>query len=328
MNKIKLIMKKPIKFSFSFLTLTVLFLIGMTSCGNSGLVPVVKTVSLTSVTATSVSCRGNVTSDGGSTIKTRGVCWGTKPNPTTSNSKTTSSVGTGEYVCLLSGLITDTKYYVRAYATNSSGTSYGEEQSFTTLLADVDGNIYKTVTIGTQVWMAENLRTTKYRNGNLISKITDPTAWASQTTGAYCSYDNSTSNYTTYGYLYNWYAATDARFIAPTGWHIPTQAEWTTLMNYLGGASVAGPVLMDTGNSYWTGSYTGATNTSGFTALPGGCLFAPTGSSYGFNNITTWGVWWSTLDSNTNNTLLISNGVASLNTLSKNSGCSVRCIRD
>jgi len=321
-------MKTTIKFIIPSFTLTVFLLIGITSCGNSGLIPTVKTVSLTSVTATTVSCRGNVTSDGGSTMKARGVCWSTKPNPTTGDSKTTSTVGTGEYVCLLSGLTTDTKYYVRAYATNKGGTAYGEEQSFTTLLADIDGNIYNTVTIGTQKWMAENLRTSRYRNGNLITNVISPSDWATKTTGVFSSYGNNTSNLSTYGYLYNWYAVTDTRYIAPTGWHIPTVTEWNTMIAYLGGMSVAGPLLMETGNTHWTGNFAAGTNTSGFTALPGGYIYAPTGAEVGFNNISTLGMWWSTLDASTNNTISISNGVVSLSSLSKTNGCSVRCVKD
>ena len=94
---------------------------------------------------------------------------------------------------------------------------------------DIDGNVYHTVTIGTQVWMVENLKVTKYRDGTPIPNKTDATEWGSLTTGAYCDYDNTVSNSTIYGKLYNWYAVNDWRNIAPTGWHVPTDAEWTTL---------------------------------------------------------------------------------------------------
>ncbi len=147
-----------------------------------------------------------------------------------------------------------------------------------TLLAqtvtDIDGNVYHTVTIGTQVWMVENLKTTKYRNGDVIKNITDNTAWYGSwygsNAGAWCYYDNNSYNGTIYGKLYNWYAVDDSRKIAPSGWHVPTDAEWTTLTTYLGGVSIAGGKLKETGLTHWAGPNTGATNETGFTALPGG----------------------------------------------------------
>ena len=139
-------------------------------------------------------------------------------------------------------------------------------------MTDQDDNVYKTITIGTQTWMAENLRTTKYRDGSSIPNVTDNTAWTNKTTGAYCNYNNTKSADTiaTYGRLYNWYAATDSRNIAPTGWHLPTETEWRTLIYYLGGFSVAGGKMKETGTTHWKTPNTGATNESGFTALPTG----------------------------------------------------------
>ena len=139
-------------------------------------------------------------------------------------------------------------------------------------MTDQDGNVYKTITIGTQTWMAENLRTTKYRDGTAIPNVTDNTAWTNLTAGAYCNFNNTTSADTiaTYGRLYNWYAATDSRNIAPTGWHLPTETEWRTLIYYLGGFSVAGGKMKETGTTHWNTPNTGATNESGFSALPTG----------------------------------------------------------
>lgn len=139
-------------------------------------------------------------------------------------------------------------------------------------MTDQDGNMYKTVTIGTQTWMAENLRTSKYQDGTAIPNVIDNTAWIALTTGAYCNYNNteSTDTIATYGRLYNWYAATDSRNIAPVGWHVPTDAEWTTLTTYLGGVTVAGSKMKETGTTHWISPNTGATNESGFTALPSG----------------------------------------------------------
>ena len=125
------------------------------------------------------------------------------------------------------------------------------------------------VTIGTQIWTNKDLDVTTYRNGDVIPQVTDPTAWAGLTTGAWCYYNNDAANGAIYGKLYNWYAVNDPRGLAPQGWHVPTETEWTTLINYLGGASVAGGKMKDIGTTFWGSSNTG-TNSSGFSALPGG----------------------------------------------------------
>lgn len=293
-------MSKPTKFRIPFLVLTGFLLIVAPSCVNTALLPVVETNKLTAVSTNSVTCWGNVPVDAGATITARGACWSTSPNPTTSNSKSTATAGTGQFSTSVTGLIMGTKYYIRCYATNSTGTAYGSQLSFTTLLDDINDNIYNTVTIGSQVWMAENLKASKYRNGNFITKVTNPVSWKNLTSGAYCSYTNSTTDSIKYGNLYNWYAVHDIRFLAPTGWHIPTQAEWTTLMNYLGGATVAGDKLKETGNSDWTGNYVLATNSSSFTALPGGFISIEN-NTYGFYNIGTDGKWWSSTEIDANN---------------------------
>jgi len=139
-------------------------------------------------------------------------------------------------------------------------------------MTDQEGNIYKTITIGTQTWMAENLRTTKYRNGDSIPNITDNYAWPRLTSGAYCNYQhrNNPDSIATYGRLYNAYAASDIRNIAPEGWHVPTDEEFTVLTTFLGGGSVAGGKMKETGTSHWIIQNEGATNESGFTALPAG----------------------------------------------------------
>jgi uncharacterized protein (TIGR02145 family) len=165
-------------------------------------------------------------------------------------------------------------------------------------MTDQDSNVYKTITIGTQTWMAENLRTTKYRDGSAIPNITDKTAWGNLSTGAYCNYNNTESADTiaTYGWLYNWYAATDSRNIAPAGWHIPTDAEWTTLTTYLGGDSVAGGKMKEIGTTHWITPNEGATNESGFTALPSGVRL---GYIYGtFGSIGYYGIYMSSTFNN------------------------------
>jgi uncharacterized protein (TIGR02145 family) len=142
-------------------------------------------------------------------------------------------------------------------------------------MTDQDGNVYKTVTIGTQTWMAENLRTTKYRDGTAIPNVTDFTAWYNSTTGAYCTYNNTTrlDSIATFGILYNGYAVIDSRNIAPAGWHVPGEAEWKTLTTYLGSSdSVAAGKMMEAGTKHWISPNTGATNESGFSATPAGIL--------------------------------------------------------
>ena len=133
-------------------------------------------------------------------------------------------------------------------------------------ITDIDGNTYKTVTIGTQTWMAENLKVTKYNDGIAIPNVTDNTAWRELTTGALCDYGNTPSNSETYGKLYNWHAVNTGK-LCPTGWHVPSDAEWTELTDYLGGTSVAGDKLKETGSTHWSNLRTGATNETGFTAL-------------------------------------------------------------
>jgi uncharacterized protein (TIGR02145 family) len=224
-----------------------------------------------SITASS---GGNITDNGGSTVTASGVVWGTSPNPTISNSKTTDGSGTGSFVSNLTALSPSTTYYVRAYATNSTGTAYGNEQTFTTTatsptVTDIDGNTYNTVQIGNQVWMSENLKTSRYRNGGSIPYVVGNADWQALTTGAWSNYAHDAANDPVYGKLYNWYT-TLGDTLCPTGWGVPTDDEWTTLTTYLGGESVAGGKMKSIGTAYWNSPNTGATNESGFSALPGG----------------------------------------------------------
>jgi uncharacterized protein (TIGR02145 family) len=195
-------------------------------------------------------------------------------------------------------------------------------------VTDIDGNNYKTVKIGNQWWMAENLKTTKYRDGTSIPNVTDNVVWANLTTGAYCNYDNTASNSTTYGRLYNWYAATDVHNIAPSGWHIPADSEWTTLSNFLGGEDVAGGKLKETGTTHWNSPNTGATNETGFTALPGG-LRHYNGT---FEAIIGGGYWWSATEENNNFAWCRDMGwpTSSLGIGGnfKSEGFSLRCLKD
>ena len=137
-------------------------------------------------------------------------------------------------------------------------------------LTDIDGNVYQIVKIGNQWWMAENLKVTHYRNGDAIPNVTANSAWASLSAGAFCNYNNDVNQVAIYGRLYNWYTVVDSRKLAPDGWHVPDDGDWQTLIDYLGGSSVAGSKMKEAGTAHWNSPNTGATNESGFAALPGG----------------------------------------------------------
>ena len=183
---------------------------------------------------------------------------------------------------------------------------------------------YPSVLIGAQYWMEKNLEVTTYRNGDPIPYVTDATAWAALTTGAWCYYNNDPSN----GKLYNWYAVNDPRGLAPTGWHVPTDVEWTTLSTTLGGDAVAGGKMKVAGTTRWTAPNTGADNSSGFAGLPGGLR----GSLGTFASVGSSGDWWSSTEDNTTlawfRYLLYYNGSISRATNDKQAGYSVRCLRD
>jgi len=151
-----------------------------------------------------------------------------------------------------------------------TGSSANRPDYETELVQDKDGNRYHAIAIGKQVWLAENLKATHYRNGDPIPEVLDANSWRKLTKGAFCNYDNENSNAVVYGRLYNWHAVTDSRNICPPGWHVPTDADWQQLINYLGGEPVAGGKMKESAPGHWLIPNTGATNVSGFTALPGG----------------------------------------------------------
>jgi len=196
-------------------------------------------------------------------------------------------------------------------------------------ITDIDGNTYNSVTIGSQIWMVENLKTTKYRNGDAIPNITVNTAWVNLTTGAYCDYNNNPSYSATYGRLYNWHAINDSRKIAPPGWHVATDTDLSALTAYLGGISIAGGKLKETGTVHWGNPNTGATNEAGFTALPGGYR-SNNGTFLGINAI---GSWWSSSESSASDAWALgifadAVGVDRGGYYTKNIGFSIRCIKD
>ena len=198
----------------------------------------------------------------------------------------------------------------------------------TTTVTDIDGNTYRAVKIGDQWWMAENLKVTHYRNGDPIPNVTNNTQWSGLTTGAYCNYDNDPNNANTYGILYNWYAVNDSRDIAPEGWHVPSEAEWQTLVNYLGGSGVAGGKMKEIGTTHWKRPNEGATNVSGFAALPGGYRY----SDGNFGKLGSSAYFWSSSRYNSSNAwgrvLYYGSAYVSRYSSNKQYGFSVRLVRD
>jgi len=208
------------------------------------------------------------------------------------------------------------------------------------ILTDIDGNTYKTIVIGDQCWMAENLEVTHYRNGDNIPRVTDPDTWRYLTTGARCEYDDNPAFVPVYGRLYNWYAMIDTRNIAPEGWHVPSDAEWKQLEMYLGMSQEEadqeggyrgtdeGGRLKDAGFLYWYSPNTGATNETGFTGLPGG--YRSNGGSYA--TLYSSGLFWTSTEALSISAwfrhLYYKSAGVSRDDLNKECGFSVRCVKD
>ncbi len=298
--------------------------------------PTVDTDTASSVTSSAATLNAIITATGSAAVSATGFKYATNSaltTPTDVPGSGTSSPFTGS----LTGLSPGTQYWAVGYATNSVGTSYGDTITFTTNVpfacgtstVTYDGHPYTTVLIGTQCWFKENLRNDNYRDGTAIPGNLTAGAWSTTTSGAQAVYDqggaNETSNLTTYGRLYNWYAVTNAAGLCPTGWDVPTDAEWTVLETHLGAG--AGDQLKATSPT-WDG-----TNSSGFSALPGGFRSRIDGS---FDNFGNNGYWWSSSPAGS----LLSGSLAWYRDLSPGGsevnrdndfvrgGFSVRCVRD
>jgi len=325
--------------------------------------PIVTTDAPSDIRLWTATAGGNVASTGGGNVTIKGVCWSTSHNPTLDDSYTVDGVGTGTFTSALIGLTAGTTYYVRAYAVNFAGTGYGEEVSFTTLtvpagdaqpcsgaatVTDYDNNVYNTVKIGNQCWMRENLRSTHYTDGTPIplGSIT------STTTGYRYNPNNNSSIVATHGYLYNWAAVMNGdnssssnpsgvQGICPTGWHVPSYAEWGQLTNYLSGnvqytygnsTSIIAKALAATEGwngstgTYAVGNNLSLNNASGFSALPVGNY----NGSYSYFG--SYAYYWSSDESNSSNAFYMSLGYdgssVNRNYYNKNNGYSVRCLRD
>jgi uncharacterized protein (TIGR02145 family) len=295
----------------------------------------VTTNSVSAIAMTTAICGGNVTMAGKTSVIQRGVCWNTAQNPTINNIKTTDSLGLGKFTSRIYGLIENTNYFVRSYAINSNDTAYGNEISFTTKplhplsISDFDGNVYKTVTIGTQIWMAENLKVSHYNNGDLITQTLDTITWQNQANiiGERTILSTESSYLSTYGYLYNWLVVADSRNVCPIDWHIPSKDEWNLLINYLGGNnSITCNSLKEVGTTHWL-SPNGGNNLSGFNALPGGRFPVNADVNIGLNNA---GSWWSntSIDLSTAWGYTIGQSWISEYKDIKDNGFSIRCIKN
>jgi len=312
------------------------------STGNKADLPEVVTKTVTAITDTSAESGGTVIDDGGADVEARGVCWCTGQDPIIANDTTNNGSGDGSFTSSLHGLESETDYFIRAYAINKAGTGYGDILGFTTAekptntVTDIDGNVYKTVKIGEQWWMAENLKVTHYRNGDEIANVTTKASWNNLTSGAYCNYDNDASNVATYGRLYNWYAVTDSRIIAPEGWHVPGNQEMKELEMFLGmkqsetdklgwrGTNEGNKLKSTTG---WDQNGNG-TDDYGFNALPGGYR----DNDGNFIEIGHIGGFWCVTEYNSDEGLVLGLRYNGFNIgrgrNPKHIGVSVRCIKD
>ena len=394
--------------------------------------PIVSTSTVIEIQAYSARVGGNVSSDGGSAVTARGIYWGSSPDPQSTGTQLSMGTGPGVYADTLENLDPGATYYVKAYATNALGTTYGEELDWTTLgeepmattlgysdltsstvtlyglitpgdlsttvefeygttmaygstitatgspvtedndsvsadisgltketvyhfrvkavndlgtvygedstfttvitgitgtVQDNDNNTYQTIGIGYQQWMTTNLKTRKYNDASAIPLVRSDSAWSVISTAAYCWYDNdSTSYHNTYGVLYNWPAVNTGK-LCPTGWHVPTKDDFSELVEYLGGAGLAGGLLKETGTTHWNSPNTDAADTYDFTALGGGKRF----DDGNFDMVKVEGNWWSSSnysDITANYLYLIFDFGNSFQAYTnKKQGMSVRCVK-
>ncbi len=323
--------------------------------------PVLNTPKVHDVTFNTATVDVSIVDDGGSDISQMGVCWSTSQGPTISNVCEFASLTQNSFTIKLKNLLPNSNIYLRAFARNNVGLSYSNEVVFKTKpstnkvylnpyipygsVTDIGGRSYATVSIGNQVWMAENLSTSKFSNGDSIPMVYDNLPWQQATviqSPAACFYNNDSINDTPMGKLYNWYAVIDSRNVCPSGWHIPSDAEWSQLIVHLDSltivgddveSSLVGAQIKSTGLQFWLAPNTGAVNQSGFSALPGGKRPA-TGLYYPiFEYYSYYGYFWSSTSSQTPglayDRYLDYASTAILRTTSpKGEGKSVRCVKD
>ena len=326
-------MKRNITILLCFITLSS-FSILLNSCRKDNDIPVLTTISakpLADTIASSGGILGSYNSSSGIFIS--GVCWNSTGHPTLNDNKTIDVLVSDKFSSSLTGLIPNTQYYVRAFIISQIDTTYGNEVTFRTLLqgqvADIDGNIYNTIKLGTQIWMVENLKSTKLYDGAALELVSDSIElFAEPMSPRYCWYNNDKGkNKDVYGALYNWEAVKTGK-LCPVGWHVPSVHDWIILANTFGGSIYAGGSIKEAGTAHWVNPNIGATNIAGFTALPGGYLydgFKEKGITCYFWTNEPSPVWdfmaWSYQILNEEELLL-------LRSFPKYSAISVRCVRD
>lgn len=293
--------------------------------------PEVKTDSVYAVSATSAVVAGTVISNGGSTVIRRGICLDTSDNPTVESVVYTAEGDEGMFTVDIEGLDQGTLYWVRAFATNSTGTEYGWPVRFGTEhppVSDNSGNIYSVVLIGEQYWMTKNLETTQYHDDTSIRFAITNEEWT-EGYPACCWYNNNTAS--PYGLLYNWYAVNTGK-LCPVGWHVPTNNDMGKLAQTLGGLWSSGKHLKEAGNAHWITYNPSADNSSGFTGLPGGRR-TPDGN---FSGAGGYGLWWSSSTALYHDIYCpltwylyaYDNYFQNLSVLNEKIGYSVRCLKD
>lgn len=339
-----------------FLIIPIVILIS--SCTKDSVIEPLAIISISDISnidVTSANYSGIISNDGGSLVTERGICWKAGTIPTIADNKTINGDGAGTFSGTITGLIPNTKYYIRAYATNQAGTNYGNYLSFTTQdgAIDADGNVYHAIKIGTQTWLAENLKTTKYNDNTSIPLVISDISWQKANTGAYCWFSIDGSAFeANYGALYNWNAVNSGK-LCPAGWHVPSDAEWKTLDVYLQNNGYNFNGFVDTDNFDSTNNYVAKAmasksgwnltsnvgapgntdypiyqNKSGFNAFPTG--IRP--ESGGFNGLKGITYWWSSTEIYTKYAWRC--GIDDLNYSLlkdyelKNTGLSVRCVKN
>lgn len=302
-------------------------------------VPSLTTDAVTGINLNEAVSGGNNIIQNGGEILDKGVCWDISENPTTSDNSASAGTGTGRFSADIDGLDPSTIYYVRAYARNSAGIGYGPQMTFSTSASDIDGNIYRTVIIGDQLWMQSDLRTTRLRGGAAIPFVEDDETWKNLTVLACCWYNNNQPPAGSgYGLIYNWFAVETAA-LCPTGWHVPSDNEFRILERFLGmtveesnGTGWRGTNQGDQlkSTSTWNSPATG-TNSSGFTALGEGYRFGMEGNFADFGLV---GYWWSSTLHWSDATLALyrrldsnEGGIYRAGVI-KAGGKSVRCLKD
>ena len=328
-------MKREKKFMHLFV-LASLVLISLSACKKdkpeTPIAPVINTLGVDSIGLHRANVKGNI-EKGTEALIEFGICYGIHANPTVESFKILAIGTIGEFTCKLNELNAGTRYFARAYAINKNGTYYGEDiefETFNATVSDIDQNVYDVIEIGKQHWLKQNLKTTRFSNGDLIdttetmdadivsSLIVEPGfQWPAM---------GNEANVAIYGRHYTWYAATDSRNLCPGGWHVPTDAEWVELINFLGGEQSAGGKLKSV--DYWLTPNSGGTDEVGFKAVPGGHrIYDGSWAAFG-ENATMWTA--NEIDGESAKSWVPVDGLNRIyvaNWIKKN-GAAVRCVKD